>query len=85
VHRYEKKWWLASAWASVGLSILLLSLYHNSGAAQFGFRYVLDFILPLLLLLAYALGKKTSWLFRALVLLSVLINAYGAWWFIHFA
>ena len=69
----------------MALSILLLSLYHNSGAAQFGFRYVLDFILPLLLLLAYALGRRITWLFRVLVLVSILINAYGAWWFIHFA
>jgi hypothetical protein len=85
VHRYEKKWWILGAWALVILSIGMLSLYHNTGAAQYGFRYVLDFIVPLIMLLAYALGKKTTWAFRILVIVSVLINGYGVWWFIHYA
>jgi hypothetical protein len=84
-HKYEKKWWIIGAWVSVALSVILLSLYSNTGAAQFGYKYVLDFIVPLMMLLAAVLGKKSSWIFRTLVLISVLINGFGVWWFIHFA
>jgi hypothetical protein len=85
IHKYEKKWWSIGAWVSVVLSVILLSFYSNNGAAQFGYRYILDFIVPLMMLLAVALGKKSSWIFRVLVLISVLINGFGVWWFIHFA
>ncbi len=85
IHRYEKKWWIAGAWVSVILSVGLLSLYHNTGAAQFGYKYVLDFIVPLIMLLAAALGRKSTWVFRVLVVLSMVINCYGVWWFIHSA
>ncbi len=85
IHRYEKKWWIAGAWVSVILSVGLLSLYHNTGAGQFGYKYVLDFIVPLIMLLAAALGRKSTWVFRVLVVLSMVINCYGVWWFIHHA
>ncbi|MBE3143910.1 MAG: hypothetical protein IMZ61_08300 [Planctomycetes bacterium] len=85
IHKYEKKWWIIGAWVTVVLSIALLSMYHNTGAAQFGYGYVLDFIIPLIMLLAVALGRKSSWIFRVLVIISVVINGFGVWWFLHFA
>jgi hypothetical protein len=85
IHKYEKKWWIIGAWVTVALSVILLSMYSNTGAAQFGYKYVLDFIVPLIMLLAVALGRKSSWLFRVLVVLSVMINAFGVWWFIQYA
>ena len=85
IHKYEKKWWIIGAWVTVVLSIVLLSMYHNTGAAQFGYGYVLDFIIPLIMLLAVALGRKSSWIFRVLVIISVVINGFGVWWFLHFA
>jgi hypothetical protein len=84
VHKYEKKWWIIGAWGSVVLSVMLLSMYSNTGAAQFGYRYVLDFIIPLMMLLAVALGRKCSWIFRVLVIISVIINGFGVWWFLQF-
>ena len=81
--RYEKKWWILGAWAAVLCNFLLLILYHNTGRDQFGYRYILDALVPLTALLAAALGKKTPWPFIALVILSILINLYGANWFMN--
>jgi hypothetical protein len=84
IHRYEKRLWIIGAWASVLLSIGILSLYSNTGYAQFGYRYVLDFIVPLICLLATTVKGKISIIFILLILLSVMINEYGAYWFIRY-
>jgi len=80
--RYERKWWITGAWVSVLFNFALLVLYHNTGAHQFGYRYILDVSVPLIMLLATALGKKLSWHFMILLLFSILFNIYGAYWFI---
>jgi hypothetical protein len=56
---------------------------HNTGAHQFGYRYILDAIIPLLALLAAALGQKIRWHFVLLLLISIAFNIYGAYWFIN--
>jgi hypothetical protein len=69
--------WLALA----GLLIPILT-YHNTGARQFGFRFLLDLIVPALVLLAAGLRGRVGWPVRALVLAGVLVNAWGvAWWY----
>jgi len=85
IHKYEKRWWIIGAWVSVVLSVILFSMYSNTGAAQFGYKYILDFIIPMIMLLAVALGRKSSWIFRVLVIISMIINGFGVWWFIHTA
>jgi hypothetical protein len=82
-HRYERPWWILGAWASVVLNFLILVLYHNTGAHQFGYRYILDAIIPLLALLAVAIGPKVRWLFILLLLFSIAFNLYGTYWFIN--
>jgi hypothetical protein len=82
-HRYERQWWILGAWTSVLLNFLLLVLYHNTGAHQFGYRYILDAIIPLLALLAAALGQKIRWHFVLLLLISIAFNIYGTYWFIN--
>ncbi|HEX9840037.1 MAG TPA: hypothetical protein VGA72_11845 [Anaerolineales bacterium] len=82
-HRYERKWWVLGAWASVFLNFILLVLYHNTGAHQFGYRYILDVIIPLMALLALAMDKKIPWHFILLLLFSIAFNIYGAYWFIN--
>ncbi len=82
LRRSRWNWWTAGAWLSVLLTAGLLLLYHNTGAWQLGYRYLMDFILPLLLLLAVAVGKRPSWIFKGLVLVSVAGNFLGIlWWF----
>ena len=81
--RYPKQWWILGAWAAVFFNVVLLILYHNTGSQQFGYRYILDFLVPLIALLAVGLGKKIPWHFVLLVLASVAINLYGANWFMN--
>jgi len=82
-HRYPKQWWILGAWAAILLNIGLLSFYSNTGASQFGYRYVLDFIVPLLAMLAITMGKKVPWHYLILVLISIVINIYGAYWYMN--
>lgn len=82
-HRYEGKWWIFGAWTAALFNFLLLILYHNTGKDQFGYRYILDALVPLIALLAAALGKKIPWHFILLLLLSIIINLYGANWFMN--
>ncbi len=82
-HRYEKRGWISGAWATTLLMFALLALYHNTGADQFGYRYLLDMLVPLIALLAYTLGEKVPWHFSALTLASIAINIYGAAWFMN--
>jgi hypothetical protein len=82
-HRYELKWWILGAWASVFFNFVLLILYHNTGAHQFGYRYILDALIPLIAMLAVALGGKIPWHFILLLLCSIAFNIYGAYWFIN--
>ncbi len=81
--RYERQWWILGAWATVFCGLGLLLMYHNTGSRQFGYRYILDVIAPLILLLAAALRDRIPWHFFALLSLSILINLYGAYWFFN--
>jgi len=71
------------AWISVFFNFVLLILYHNTGAHQFGYRYILDALIPLIAMLAVALGGKIPWHFILLLLCSIAFNIYGAYWFIN--
>lgn len=63
------------------LAILLLlptSLFHGGvGATQFGFRYALDYMPFLLMLIAYAIKDKFVWWQQLLFVLCILINVWG--------
>lgn len=82
-HRYPKQWWVIGAWVAIIFNMILLSLYHNTGAHQFGYRYILDFLIPLIIMLAVGMRKQVAWHFVVIVMLSVLINMYGANWFFN--
>ena len=81
--RYPKHWWVLGAWAAVLFNVVMLSFYSNTGSAQFGYRYILDFLVPLIALLAIGLEKKVPWHFILLVFVSIAINIYGAYWFMN--
>jgi hypothetical protein len=82
--------WSARAWsvrqreplvplaiASV-LLILLPDLMHGSwGFAQFGYRFVLDAVPVLMLLLGWAYRDRASWSLVAAVSVGVAVHAYG--------
>lgn len=81
--RYENKWWIIGAWTTVLFNFIFLILYHTTGKDQFGYRYILDVLVPLVALLAAGLGKKIPWHFIFLLIISIIINLYGANWFMN--
>ena len=52
-------------------------LYQNSGWVQFGYRFSLDY-LPFLLLMLAACGRKFGKLFVALCVFALVVNLFGA-------
>lgn len=80
--RQRRELFVRSAWLATGLLLVPLLLYYNTGWRQFGYRFSLDFMIPLLMLLAVAAGRRVTWPMRACILAGVLINAWGVvWWF----
>lgn len=69
------------AWLALGLVMIPLLLYYNTGWWQFGYRFSLDFMVPIMVLLAMAAGTRLSWPLRGLILVGVAVNLYGLiWW-----
>jgi hypothetical protein len=65
------------------LALLPALFYHNTGAAQFGYRFLLD-ALPLLILLVAAASQRISRILWVLLLAyCIVINLWGAEWFIN--
>lgn len=82
LHRsFQKNWLVAGAWLALGLLLIPLLTYYNTGWWQFGYRFSLDFMPPVMVLLAFAAGERLSLKFWVLIALGVLINAWGTWWF----
>ncbi len=69
--------------AAVCTAIPLL-LYFNTGWVQFGYRYILDYVPFLLLLLAYCMRGRITKLAIALAVLAIVVNCYGMILYIHF-
>jgi hypothetical protein len=61
-----------------------LLLYFNTGWVQFGYRYLLDYIPFMLILLAYCMRGKITWLGIALFAIAFVVNLYGMIMYIHF-
>ncbi len=80
--RFKANPWVLGAWVSVLLSVGLLLLYHNTGAWQLGYRYLMDFFVPVLLLIALGVKERPSGVLGGLIGLSILSNLIGVlWWF----
>jgi hypothetical protein len=71
----------AATWLSIGLVLVPLLLYYNTGWWQFGYRFSLDFTAPLLVLMALAGATRLTRSMQALIVLSIAINAWGTTWF----
>lgn len=64
-------------WAAIVPTFFVVLLWGGVGFTQFGYRFAQDFMPFLLILLGSAIGKKPSWYVYALLILSILINAWG--------
>ncbi|HEY4714275.1 MAG TPA: hypothetical protein VIH30_08580, partial [Aquirhabdus sp.] len=70
------------AWVTVSLFLITLLLHYSTGAMQFGYRFLLDLLTPIMALLGLTLGSaKISLSARALILTGILVNYWGLWWF----
>jgi hypothetical protein len=75
--KFKISWWTVGCWCSILLSVILLSMYSNNGALQYGYRYMLDFSIPVILLIANNAGERISAPLKALIIVSIFINYYG--------
>lgn len=64
-------------WITMGAVAMPGLLYQNTGWFQFGYRFVMDY-LPLLIILLAMDSRKPGTLFYCLVGVSVLVNLFGA-------
>ena len=80
--RFKISWWTIGCWSSILLSIIVLSMYSNNGALQYGYRYMLDFTVPIIMLIASTAGERISAPLKTLIIASIFINYYGTMsWF----
>lgn len=77
----QRSWLVAGGWVAFGLLLIPLLLYYNTGWWQFGYRFSLDFMTPIMILLALAVRTRVTWSMRTLILAGILVNLYGVlWW-----
>jgi len=69
--------WHRPLWITVALVAAFTLLYQNSGWLQFGYRFSLDYMVLLVVLLALGARPLTR-TFKALILVGVLVNLFGA-------
>lgn len=75
--------WRIGAWTSLLLTLLMLLFYHNTGAEQIGYRYLLDAMTPVLLILADNASARTGTFFKILTILGILISWFSiSWWYL---
>lgn len=71
------RFWYRICWATVLVVAIPHLLYQNTGYEQFGYRFSMDYLPYLIVLLA--IGRKPfTPLFKALALVGVAVNAFGA-------
>lgn len=73
----------AILWITVACIAVPGLVYQNSGWFQFGYRFIMDY-LPFLMVLLALDGRKRGLLFYALVAVGILVNLFGAVTFIRF-
>jgi hypothetical protein len=84
----EKSTLHTALWLVVAPIALLSFLYQNDGWVQFGYRFSIDYLFALIMLLAIG-GRPLSRTFQVLVIFGVAVNLFGAitfgrmWQFYH--
>lgn len=69
--------WHRAVWLSVALVAVPSLFYQNSGFFQFGYRFALDYMALLFVLIAVG-GRPLGRLGRALIVVAIVINLFGA-------
>jgi hypothetical protein len=72
----QEVFWHRLLWLIVLLTAIPHFFYQNTGYEQFGYRFSLDYLVYLMLLLA--LGRRPiNWVFKVSILVGVAVNAFG--------
>lgn len=73
---------IRGAWIALGSLLVPILTYNSTGYWQFGYRFGLDLIVPLMILVAAGAGRRVSWTMRGLILAGVVVNLWGVrWWY----
>lgn len=66
----------------IGAMVILLPslLYHNTGSLQFGYRFILDALPLLMILLALGAQRVSVWIIASLTVYSVVVHLWGIDW-----
>lgn len=76
VRRIDRKWFWA-LWLTVAAVAIPGMFYQNTGWAQYGFRFSLDYT-PYLIMLLAVNRRRIGWLFCVLAVVGFVVNAFGA-------
>ena len=74
-----------AAWAATLIIALSNATFAATGYAQFGYRYTLDYMPFMLLLIFIAVGRRVQWYEALLIGAGVLVNLWGVLWIFQFA
>mgnify|MGYP006280525377 CR=1 FL=1 len=72
----DKFWWRL-LWVTVAVVAVPALFYQNTGYEQFGYRFIMDY-LPFLIILLAVGRRPLSWLFKACVVAGFVVNGFGA-------
>ena len=70
---------IAYGWIAVGLGLIPDLLHGAPGFAQFGYRFILDVLPIMLLMLGWVFRDRISIEARVAIGIGILVNAYGVW------
>lgn len=73
----DRNRWHRVVWACVAAIALWTLSYQNSGWIQFGYRFSLDYMVLLVVLLAIG-GRPLGRISRALIVIGIVVNLFGA-------
>ncbi len=66
-----------ASWLAI-ISIIPAHFFHGGvGASQFGYRYALDYMPFLIIIIAIAVKEKFAWWQKGLIVLSIIVNTWG--------
>ena len=72
----DRFWWRL-LWVTVAVVGTPALFYQNTGYAQFGYRFIMDY-LPLLIVLLAVGRRELTWLFKTCVVAGFIVNGFGA-------
>ena len=70
---------IAYGWIAIVLALIPDVLHGAPGFAQFGYRFILDVLPIMLLMLGWVFRDRISVEARAAILIGIAVNAYGVW------